>query len=317
MEALDQYLQELRWARRLSPRTVEAYAGDLRSFADFLEGRGRRVSAATAEDVVGFLLGLARSGRAPATVARVRSALRGFHRFLVREGYRADDPTRELKGGSPLRRLPGVLTRAEVERLLDVWSGHEALALRNRALLEVAYGAGLRVSELLGLELSGLVHAEEGLWLRVAGKGDRERVVPLGAVGAEALRAYLERGRPRLLRSGRGATQRIFLNARGGPLGRSGFWRILRETAGRAGLDPRRVHPHVLRHSCATHLLEGGASLRVVQEFLGHARITTTQIYTAVERKRLREAYHRAHPRAGAWGPATAAGGSRTEGGSA
>ncbi|MBD3334080.1 MAG: tyrosine recombinase [Candidatus Eisenbacteria bacterium] len=301
MSPLDPFLEELRLVRRVSARTVEAYRCDLTGYIDRLSGIGKNPLCSTASDVVGYLSLLRAAGRATATVARARSSLKAFHQYLCREGYRDDDPTIELRGFKVLRPLPRVLAREEIEALLSDSASpdSEPLRLRNRALLEVGYGAALRVSELVALDRSAIVRGEDGLWVRIAGKGGRERFVPLGRPAEEALAAYIEEGRPRLLKGGRDGGA-IFLNARGRPLSRSGFWRILRQEARRSGLNPQGIHPHVLRHSCATHLLEGGASLRVVQEFLGHAKISTTEIYTAVERDRLRDAYRQAHPRAAA-----------------
>jgi integrase/recombinase XerD len=296
---VEAFLEEVRLIRRLSPRTVEAYRSDLTGYLRFLETEkgGQGPLYAGPGDVVDYLNALRRGARAGATVARVRSSLRAFHGFLCREGYREDDPTLELRSIRIVRPLPRILDRDEIQKLLDVGPEDEPLAARNRALLELGYGAALRVSELIGLELGSLIRSEDGLWLRVMGKGARERAVPLGRPAEAALDRYLQDGRPRILGKRRDPGM-VFLNARGRPLGRTGFWRVLREMAVKAGLDPRGIHPHVLRHSCATHLLEGGVSLRVVQEFLGHVRISTTEIYTALERGRLREAYRLAHPRA-------------------
>ena len=300
MKSLEPFLEEMRLVRRLSPRTVEAYKSDLEAYRRFLsEAEGIDPVAAAGGDVVRYLDHLRRSGRAASSVARMRSCMRTFHRFLCREGFRQDDPTRELRGGKLPRRLPRILSREEISRLLDAASGNGPRDLRDRALLEVGYGAGLRVSELVGMTRSSLVPAEDGLWVRVLGKGSKERAVPLGRPADEAVRRYAQEGRPRLIGRMRDPDV-LFLNARGRPLSRSGFWRILREIAGRAGLNPEGIHPHLLRHSCATHLLEGGAGLRVVQEFLGHARISTTEIYTSLEMGRLRDAYRLAHPRAAA-----------------
>lgn len=298
MEILEPFLEELRLIRRVSPRTVEAYRSDLSAYERFLvTERKKNPVLATSDDVVLYLDCLRRGGRATSTVARSRSSLRAFHKFLCREGYREDDPTLELRRVPVLRPLPRILDRDEIERLLGACGDGTPLGRRNRALLELGYGAGLRVSELVGIQKGSLIPAEDGLWIRVWGKGAKERVIPLGGPAEEALRDYIADGRPQLAGKKR-EPDHIFLNARGRPLGRTGFWRILRDLAGRAGIDRSKVHPHVLRHSCATHLLEGGAGLRVVQEFLGHARISTTEIYTALDRSRLRDVYSQAHPRA-------------------
>ncbi|MBU1701529.1 MAG: tyrosine recombinase [Candidatus Eisenbacteria bacterium] len=298
MNLLEPYLEELRLVRRSSPRTVEAYRADLESYFRYLEEKEKKNPCCSQEsDVVRYLNCLRGEGRASSTVARASSSLRAFHKYLCREGYREDDPTLELRGQKVLRPLPRILSRDEIEQILAAAASGGRLDTRNVALIEIGYGAALRVTELVGLDKSSIIRAEDGLWLRVLGKGSRERVVPVGRPAEEALTAYLEEGRPGLLKNQRDPGA-IFLNAKGRPLGRSGFWRILRELALKAGLDPNGIHPHVLRHSSATHLLDGGAGLRVVQEYLGHAKISTTEIYTAVERDRLRQAYRQAHPRA-------------------
>jgi integrase/recombinase XerD len=228
-------------------------------------------------------------------VARRRSTLRGFHAFLARVGHRLDDPVALLPPPRRGRRLPHALTTDEIEALLAQPEGDSPLALRDRAMLELAYASGLRVSELCGLAAGDLDLAARVL--TVTGKGDKQRVVPFGRAALRALRDWLERGRPPLAaRARRGRAGALFLNARGGPLGRMGWWKILRGHARRAGLATR-VHPHALRHSFATHLLEGGADLRVVQELLGHASVTTTAIYTHLDRGYLREVHRQFHPR--------------------
>jgi integrase/recombinase XerD len=277
-------------AARLAPRTVEAYRRDLSSVAAFL---GTPVGAATTEDLERYLAGLRARGLAPTTIARRAAALRSFFRHQALLGSRADNPAAELDLPRRTRRLPRTLSPGEAERLVDAAQGTTPRAQRDHALVELLYGAGLRVSEAMALEKGG-VDLEERL-VRTVGKGGKERVVPIGRRAAEALRRYLAHGRPHLDRRRR---PELFLNAKGGPLTRAGAFLILRTLAGKAGLDPARVHPHLLRHSFATHLLDGGADLRSVQEMLGHADLATTELYTHVSDRRRRDAYFQAHPHA-------------------
>jgi integrase/recombinase XerD len=226
-------------------------------------------------------------------VARRAAAARTFYRHLVALGRRPDNPAASVDLPRRRQRLPRSLSLSEVERLIAAANGTTPRSLRDQALIELLYGAGLRVSEAVGLERGG-VELDARL-VRCVGKGDKERVVPLGARAVDALRRYLSRGRPYLDRRHR---PELFLNAQGGPLTRAGAFLIVRRLAAKAGLDPERIHPHLLRHSFATHLLEGGADLRVVQALLGHASISTTQLYTHLTGERVREVYARAHPRA-------------------
>ena len=290
---IEAFLDELRTGRRLSPRTLDAYSRDLDDYARFAAAHGvARWEEATAALVDGFLASLARRGLSSATVARRRSALRGFHAHRGRVSGAGLDPLAELPPARRERKLPHALSVEDVERLLAQPQGEGALALRDRALFEVAYGSGLRVSELVGLSRDRLdLH---GNALSVAGKGDKQRVVPFGRAARRALEAWLERGRPTVC--ARARHDAVFANARGGTLSRMGFWKILRGHARAAGIATR-VHPHALRHSFATHLLEGGADLRVVQELLGHASVTTTAIYTHLDRGYLREVHRTFHPR--------------------
>ncbi len=277
-------------AARRSPRTVEAYRRDLADFARF---RGGSPAAATGEDVQDWLTDLRARGLAPSSIARKASAARTFYRHLVLLGAREDNPAAEVPLPRKRTKLPRSLTPGEVERLIEAANGVHPRNLRDRALVELLYGAGLRVSEAVGLE-RGSVDLEERI-VRCVGKGDKERLVPLGREAVEAVRRYLSRGRPYLDRRHR---PELFLNAQGGALTRAGAFFVLRRVALKAGLDPGRVHPHLLRHSFATHLLEGGADLRSVQEMLGHADLGTTEIYTHVSEKRRRDTYFSSHPHA-------------------
>jgi integrase/recombinase XerD len=232
-------------------------------------------------------------GLAATTIARRIAAIRSFFRHQVLIGAREDNPAAEVGLPRRARKLPRTLSPGEAERLVEAASGTTPRDLRDRALVELLYGAGLRVSEAVGLEKGG-VDLDERL-VRSIGKGGKERIVPLGRNAADALRRYLGRGRPFLDRRYR---PELFLNAKGGPLTRAGAFLILRRLAEKAGLEPTRIHPHLLRHSFATHLLEGGADLRSVQEMLGHADLATTELYTHVTDRRRREAYYAAHPHA-------------------
>jgi integrase/recombinase XerD len=273
-----------------SPRTVVAYRRDLSSLADWL---GRPVASAKLDELERYVAELRAAGLAPSTIARRIAAVRSFFRHLALVGRVHENPAAALELPRRHRRLPRTLSPGEAERLLEAASGTTPRALRDRALAELLYGAGLRVSEAVGLERGG-VDLERRL-VRALGKGDRERVVPIGRAGADALRRYLAHGRPHLDRRHR---PELFLNAQGGPLTRAGAFLVLRRLAGKAGLEPERIHPHLLRHSFATHLLEGGADLRSVQELLGHADLSTTELYTHVSDRRRRDAYFAAHPHA-------------------
>jgi integrase/recombinase XerD len=289
--ALSAHLRALRLEKGLSERTVESYGRDLRQFAAFLGERGVTLEEASADDIRGFLAGgVWRSS----TRARKTAAIRSFYRGAVLAGLLSCDPSRSLAGSRLESRLPRTLTVEEVERLL---AGPKAnpRGLRDRALLETLYGAGLRASEVLTLRPQDL-DLEVG-FVRTIGKGDKERVVPLGRKAVEALRAYNERGRPSLGGAGKLKAPEVFLNNRGRRLSRQGLHLIVKQYAREAGL-PDDVSAHTLRHSFATHLLEGGADLRAVQEMLGHADLSTTQIYTHVTSAHLQKIYREAHPRA-------------------
>jgi integrase/recombinase XerD len=277
-------------AVRLAPRTVEAYRRDLNALADWL---GRPPSSVTTQELERWIAELRAAGLAPATIARRVASVRSFLRHLVLIGSAPVNAAAELELPRRVRRLPRTLSPGEAERLIEASAGTTPRALRDAALVELLYGAGLRVSEAVSLEKAG-IDLDRRL-VRIVGKGDKERVVPVGRRAVEALRRYLSRGRPHLDRKHR---PELFLNAQGGALTRAGAFLILRRLAARAGLEPERVHPHLLRHSFATHLLEGGADLRSVQEMLGHADLSTTELYTHVTDRRRRETYFQAHPHA-------------------
>lgn len=301
--AVDAYLRHSSIERGLSDHTVAAYGRDLAGYRDWLVGQG----VSDSEDVTAALVGRFAAERASAqppaaasSLARLQSSVRGLHRFLVREGIDDADPTSKLTPPRQARRLPKALTIDQVERLLDAAgpapadaAPGELTGMRDRALLELLYATGARVSEIIQLDVDDLAHGDV---LRVRGKGAKERIVPIGSYARAAVDAYLTRARPELSRRGR-ATPKLFLGARGAPLSRQSAWLVIRDAAHRASLTAH-VSPHTLRHSFATHLLQGGADVRVVQELLGHASVATTQIYTHVSVDALRDVYATSHPRA-------------------
>lgn len=292
---IDDFVGFLKLERGLSPHTWAGYQDDLDQCARHLSRR-RQVAdwrTTTSADLASWIQALSVDEFAASSLARKLTSLRMFFRHQVREHRRTDDPTELLAGPKLTRRLPGALSPAEVDRLLAAPQGGEAYALRDRALLELFYSSGLRVSELAGLHLQQL-NLEEG-YLRVTGKGSKERFVPIGKKAVDALTVYLAAGRAKFVKPRRTGSQ-VFLSERGGALSRVTLWVIVKKYARLAGIE-RPVKPHVLRHSFATHLLSGGADLRAIQEMLGHASIATTQIYTAVEPERLREQHARFHPR--------------------
>jgi integrase/recombinase XerD len=292
------FLGYLELERGLSRNTLEAYRSDLQQFGEFLERHGLDPLQVQTSDLAAFISELASGGperraAAPATLQRKIACLRSFYRHLRREQVLDRDPASELRAPRSRARLPKVLSRDEVARLLEQPRGTSPSALRDRALLETMYACGLRASEAIGLELSEL-DLQDGI-LRARGKGSKERIVPVGRKAVDALTAYLERGRPALV--GIRPERRVFVNLRGGGLSRQGLYKIVLRHARSAGLE-RRMSPHTLRHTFATHLLSGGCDLRSLQEMLGHADIGTTQIYTHLSTERLRDVYFEAHPRA-------------------
>ena len=291
---LERFQDFLSLEQGASPRTLEAYLRDVERFATYVITRGAAAPTdADARILREFIYHLKDLGLSPASIRRNVSAVRGYFRFLVGEGHVVRDPSERLETPRRWRTLPEVLTVGEVERLLAAPTLDDPLVFRDRALLELAYGAGLRVSEWISLGVRDLL-LEDSL-VRVFGKGSKERLVPVGRTAIGAVAVYLRELRPHLERGeGRGV---LFLNARGQPLTRMGAWKVLRKYVERAAIT-KHVTPHTLRHSFATHLLEGGADLRAVQEMLGHVDISTTQIYTHVDREYLRSVHKQFHPRA-------------------
>jgi integrase/recombinase XerD len=299
------FLAYLEFERGLARNTLDAYRTDLLQFGVFLTRRRREAIHAERADVADFLADLAtgappdadgNGGRAPcspATISRKTACLRSFYRHLRREELIADDPTATLTPPSKSRKLPQVLSHAEVTKLLESATGADPIELRDRALLEVMYGCGLRASEAIGLEI-GDVDMRRG-FVRPHGKGSKERIVPLGREAARAIDRYLRSGRPQLV--GERVERKLFVNFRGGALTRQGLYKIIQRHAAAVGLEGR-MSPHTLRHTFATHLLSGGCDLRSVQEMLGHADVATTQLYTHLSREKIKEVYFKAHPRA-------------------
>jgi integrase/recombinase XerD len=308
-ELLDRLLVEhdtwLTVERGLATNSLAAYRRDLRRYAAFLRERGEHDPTVVREEtVLAYVEDLksavdddGRPRYAPSSIARALVAVRSFHRFCLEEGFLAVDPSEEVGAPRVPLGIPKALTEDEVEALLAAVVGDTARALRDRAIVETLYATGVRISELVGLDRRDL-DLDEGL-VRVLGKGSKERIVPVGRSARDALTAYLADGRPQLARPDRSPRggEAVILNVRGGRLSRQSCWKIVRTAGERAGLGAR-LSPHVLRHSCATHMLERGADIRVVQELLGHASLSTTQVYTKVSPERLRAVYEAAHPRA-------------------
>ena len=294
--ALDAYLRHVTIERGLAEHTLAAYRRDLGGYLTWLDEHGiADTDAITAETVAAFAAERAGSEPPPAasSLARLQSSVRGWHRFLAREGIAAADPSARLRPPKQPRRLPKALTIEQVERLLEAPSAEDPIGIRDRALLELLYATGARVSEAVSLDVDDFAHGDV---LRLRGKGSKERIVPLGSYARAAVDGYLTRVRPGLAAKGR-ASAKLFLGARGAPLSRQSAWLVIRAAADGAQITAE-VSPHTLRHSFATHLLQGGADVRVVQELLGHASVATTQIYTHVSVETLRDVYATAHPRA-------------------
>jgi integrase/recombinase XerD len=296
---IEDFLTWLVVERGRAPNTLEAYRRDLCRWTAHLERRGSEATEATADDVVAFVHVLRGEGLASSSITRTLVAVRGLHRFLVAEEYRPDDPAADVEIPRVPRGLPKALTVDQVTTLIEGVADDTSVARRDRAILEVLYGTGARISEVVGLSIGDL-DLHDGL-VRLMGKGSKERIVPLGRHAATALQAWLDPGGRGAMEpdrwARRGDATAVFLNQRGGRLGRQGMWGVVRTRGDAVGLGGL-LTPHVLRHSCATHMLDHGADIRTVQELLGHASISTTQIYTHVSAERLLAVYRAAHPRA-------------------
>lgn len=301
VRSIDDFLTFLRFERGLADNTIAAYRRDLVIWQRFCEERGIGAASASAEDLTAYLehlrapRGSEGASYSPASVARMIVSLRSFHRFLVREGLATTDPTAKIGSPKRPRSIPKAIPLDDVERLLELPSS-DPLGRRDRAILETLYGAGCRISELVNLDVDD-VDLDEGSVLIRSGKGGKSRRVPVGRAARSATADYLTTVRPALVRKAQRTSPALFLNARGSRLSRQGCWKILRRYAETAGLEDR-VSPHTLRHSFATHMLDAGADIRVVQDLLGHASLATTQVYTLVSDSKMREVYYSSHPRA-------------------
>ncbi|WP_163537705.1 site-specific tyrosine recombinase XerD [Gracilibacillus sp. YIM 98692] len=294
LDPVEEFFRYLKIERGLSENTLQAYKRDLIKYYEYLK-EFRKIKnwhRVTRQDVMQFLYFLNDSGKSSATIARTLSTLRLFHSFLIREFDMKEDPSLHIETPKSKRHLPKVLSTNDVEKLLHI-QYDDKFSLRNKAMLEVLYATGLRVTELIDLTLNDL-HLTMG-FIRCFGKGSKERIVPMGDIAKEAIELYLHDSRPKLVK--RKQTEQVFVNHHGKPLSRQGFWKIIKQVAKEAGIE-KEISPHTLRHSFATHLLENGADLRAVQEMLGHADISTTQIYTQVSKSRLKDIYKSHHPRA-------------------
>lgn len=291
---VEEFIHYLAVERGLADNTLDSYNRDLNQFLGFLEKeKVKDVQKATRNMVMSYLLFLQKRGRATATVSRHLAALKSFYHFLLREKYIEKDPTANLESPKLEKKLPRVLAVNEVEMLLNQPKGSEPAELRDKAMLELLYATGIRVTELIQLDVNH-INIDMG-YIRCFGKGSKERIVPVGSFARRCVDEYLHKGRVKLIKNK--AEQALFVNQHGRRLTRQGFWKIIKKYARRAGIS-KEITPHTLRHSFATHLLENGADLRSVQEMLGHADITTTQIYTHLTKGRLREVYAKSHPRA-------------------
>jgi integrase/recombinase XerD len=294
----EEFLTWLAVERGRSPNTLSAYRRDLGAYREWLVARGVPLVQVTAPDIAAYITHLKNQGKAPASVARASVAVRSLHHFLADEGFSALDAAAGVEAPRVPAGLPKALDEDEVTELIEGVVGDDPISQRDRAVLEVLYGTGIRISELVGLSIADV--DLDGALLRAFGKGSKERIVPLGRPAKRALGEWFDAGRPALEPerwARRGDSEAVFLNARGGRLTRAGAWLIVKKHGDRAGLGAR-LSPHVLRHSCATHLLDHGADIRAVQELLGHVSISTTQVYTKVSTERLWQVYQDAHPRA-------------------
>lgn len=296
---VEEFLDWLVLERGRAPRTCEAYRRDLSGYCEVLTARGRTPETAREEDILAHLRQLQNRGMAPASVKRTMTAVRTFHQFLVVDGLRNDDPGSHIELPRVPTSVPKALSEAEVDAIFDAVDGIDRVSRRDRAMLEVLYGTGMRISELVGMSLNDLDMGESAV--RVVGKGQKERILPLGRCAQEALVAWLVPAGRGELEPERWASRQdqeaVWLNQRGRRLSRQGAWGMVKKRAQQVGLGAK-VSPHVFRHSCATHMLDHGADIRAVQELLGHASISTTQVYTMVSKEKLWEAYRAAHPRA-------------------
>ena len=293
--ALEQFFEYILLEKGLSPRSVEAYQNDLRQYADYLKDKDvTEVDAVELNQLGGLLKDFQNKGFSQSSISRKVSSIRSFHKFCFSENLSAGDPTEFLVSRKPVQRLPGVIPSESMGNLLELPSEFTSSGRRDRAMLEMLYGCGLRISELVNLKI-GQLHLEDGI-IRVTGKGDKTRFVPLGSFAEKSLTIYLESGRPDFISKAGSDGGIIFLNTRGNPLSRVGAYLIVKKYLKRAFPD-KDYSPHTLRHSFATHLMEGGADIRTVQELLGHVSIATTQIYTHLERSHLREIITSYHPR--------------------
>ena len=288
------WLDHLAVERGLSANTLSNYRRDVDRYVTWLESAGKTdLNSVTASDLEDYVADLRRGGLAASSAGRALVVARGLHKFATVEGAVAADVAAGVSPPKAGEKLPDTLSIEEVGLLLDACPTDTPADLRDKALLEVLYATGARVSEVLGLVVDDVVGLDDGTFIKVTGKGNKQRIVPVGSAARDAVEAYLVRGRPAL---SKGKTHALFLNKRGGALSRQSAWTVIKEAAGRAGVD-KHISPHTLRHSFATHLLEGGADVRTVQELLGHASVTTTQIYTHVTPENLREVWRTAHPR--------------------
>jgi integrase/recombinase XerD len=292
---LQQFISYLKFERNLSENSIDAYQNDLQRYVSYLKGKEILSPDEITDREINLLIqSLSQLGLTPASVARNLSSIKSFHKFLISENITSSDPTENIKGPKLRRHLPSVLSYSEIQEILKQINVKDTLGLRNRAMIELLYASGLRISELLNLPLREIYFNES--IIRVFGKGSKERLVPTSDSALDWIKQYLDRARPYLDKMGKsgGIT---FLNVRGTAMSRMGFWKILKSSVSGAGIR-KKITPHTFRHSFATHLLEGGADLRAVQEMLGHADISTTQIYTHLDRTYLKQVYLQYHPRA-------------------
>jgi integrase/recombinase XerD len=304
----EEFLTWLAVERGRSTNTLKSYRRDLNAYCDWLETRSTGVTDVEASDISAYIAHLRKTGKAPASVARSTVAVRSLHHFLADEGMTEGDAAAAVEAPRVPSGLPKALTEQEVVDLIEAVVGDDPIGQRDRAILEVLYGTGIRISELVGLSLADV--DLDGALLRAFGKGSKERIVPLGRPAVKSLRRWFDGGREALSPeqwARRGDAEAVFLNTRGGRLTRAGAWLVVKKHGDRAGLG-ERLTPHVLRHSCATHLLDHGADIRAVQELLGHVSISTTQVYTKVSTERLWQVYTETHPRAGVISAAVAPG---------